>query len=91
MCPQNLQPHTAQNPQPQYLQHPQPQTLQHPQLQSSQHAEKKNFQHPQSQNNQKSFDVPDRYAEEIRLQREWEEKIERLNEKYNHDCFSTSE
>ena len=23
--------------------------------------------------------------------REWEEKIERLNEKYNLDCFSSSE
>ena len=79
MCHPNLQPQTAQNPQPQNLQCPQPQTLQYPQLQSSQHAEKQNVQQPQSQsqpqsfqcpkphNNQKSFDVPDRYSEQIRL------------------------
>ena len=27
----------------------------------------------------------------MKLRREWEEKIERLNEKYNLDCFSSSE
>ena len=42
-------------------------------------------------NSQQSFDIPDRYAEEIKLGREWEEKIERLNEKYNLECFSSSE
>ena len=67
MCPQILQPEIAQNPHPQNLQHPQPQTLQHPPPQSSQHAEKQNFQHPQLQNNQKSFEVPERYYKEIRL------------------------
>ena len=35
--------------------------------------------------------IPDRYAEQIRLQREWEKKVERLNKKYNLDCFSSSE
>ena len=39
----------------------------------------------------KSIAVPDRYSEQIRLCREWEEKTERLNEKYNLDCFSSSE
>ena len=38
-----------------------------------------------------SFDVPDRYAEQIRLGREWEERIECLNEKYNLDYYSSSE
>ena len=38
-----------------------------------------------------SFDVPDRYMEQIHLRREWEEKMERLNEKYRLDCFSDSE
>ena len=90
MHPQNLQPRTTQNPQLQNLQCPQPQTLQHPQSQGSQHAEKQKFQYPKLQNNQKSFDIPERYAEQIRLQTEWEEKIERLNEKYNLDCFSSS-
>ena len=86
--PLNIQPQTTQNSQPQNLQHPQPQTLQHPQSQSSQCAEKQN---PQLHNNQNSFDIPDRYAEQLKLWREWEEKIERLNEKYNLDCFSSSE
>ena len=67
MHPQDLQALTTQNPQPQNLQCPQPRTLQHPQSQSSQHAEKQNFQHSQPQNNKKSLDVPDRYAEQIRL------------------------
>ena len=44
-----------------------------------------NTQHPQS------FDVPDRYSEQIRLRREWDEKMECLNEKYNLDYHSSSE
>ena len=47
-----------------------------------------NAQHPQ--NNPKAFDVPGKYSKQIRLHREWEEKMERLNEKYSPDCFSTS-
>ena len=62
---------------PQNTQHPKPQNVQHPQPQ--------NTQHPQS------FDVPDRYSEQIRLRRECEEKIECLIEKYNLDCYSSSE
>ena len=38
-----------------------------------------------------SFDVPDRYAEQIHLRREWVEKKERLNEKFGLDYFSNSE
>ena len=56
---------------------PQPQNIQLPQPQ--------NTQHPQR------FDVPDRYSEQIRLRREWEEKMECLNEKYNLDYYSSSE
>ena len=37
------------------------------------------------------FDVPDKYAEQIHLRKEWEKKMERLNVKYNLDCFSSSE
>ena len=37
-----------------------------------------------------SFDVPDRYAQQIHLRREWEEKMEKLNKKYGLDCFSDS-
>ena len=49
------------------------------------------FQHPQPQNRQQSFDIPDSYAEQIRLQKEWEERIKRLNKKYNLDYYSSSE
>ena len=59
------------------------------------------FQCPQAQNYQQpqnfqcfqsqAFDVPDRYSNQIRFHREWEEKIERLNDKYGLDCFSYSE
>ena len=44
-----------------------------------------NPQHPQT------YDVPDWYSEQIRLRREWDEKMEHLNEKYNLDYYSTSE
>ena len=59
------------------------------------------FQHPQAQDYQvpqnfpciqtQSFDILDRYAEQIHLRREWEEKMEKLNEKYGLDYFSDSE
>ena len=38
-----------------------------------------------------SFDVPDQYAEQIHLRREWEEIMERLNDKYGLDYYSGSE
>ena len=47
--------------------------------------------HPQSPHHPQSYDVPDRYSEQIRLRREWDEKMEFLNEKYNLDYYSSSE
>ena len=47
-------------------------------------------QNPQPTQTQ-SFNVLDRYAEQIHLRREWEEKMERLNEKYGLNSFSDSE
>ena len=47
-------------------------------------------QNPQPTQTQ-SFDVPDRYEEQICLRRDWEEKMERLNKKYGLDYFSDSE
>ena len=44
-----------------------------------------NIQHPQS------YDVPHRYLEQIILRREWDEKMECLNEKYNLDYYSSLE
>ena len=94
MCPQN-----NQHPQPQSTQCPQPQNMQQPQAQDTQCPQPQNAQHPQSQlcpkpqNNQnsQSSDVPDRYAKRIRLRREWEERIKRLNKKHNLDYYSSSE
>ena len=37
-----------------------------------------------------SFNVLDRYTEQICIRRQWEEKMERLNEKYGLNCFSDS-
>ena len=58
--------HSTQN-----TQCPQPQNALQPQPQPQ------NTQCPQPQNNQhsQSFDIPDRYAEQIRLRREWEEEL----------------
>ena len=43
-----------------------------------------NNQHPQS------YNAPDCYEENIRLKREWEEKMERLNEKCGLNYYSRS-
>ena len=40
---------------------------------------------------EQSFNVPDKYVEQTHLRKEWEKKMERLNEKYNFDCFSSLE
>ena len=52
-----------------------------PQTQNLQHPQPQNVQHPQLQNSQQSFEVPNRYAEQIKLREEWEERINRLNKK----------
>ena len=70
-------PQNTQCPQSQNMQQPQPQNVQCPQ--------------PQNKQNSQSFDVPNRYAEQIKLRKEFEERIERLNEKYNLDYYSSSE
>ena len=51
----------------QNTQYPQPQTLQCPQTQNSQYPETQNFQQPKLQKSQQSFDIPDRYAKQIKL------------------------
>ena len=60
------------------------QGLQHPQTQNYQKSQ--NFQCSQSQ----TFDVPDRYSSQLKFCREWEEKMDRLNDKYGLNCFSDS-
>ena len=39
----------------------------------------------------KTYDVPDQYSDQIRLRREWDEKMEHLSEKYNLDYYSSLE
>ena len=45
--------------------------------------------HPQNLHHQQTYDVPDRYSEQIRLRREWDEKMEHLNAKLNLDYYSS--
>ena len=45
----------------------------------------------QQRSNSKTFDVSDQYPSQLRLLKQWEEEMERLNSKYNLDCFSDSE
>ena len=45
--------------------------------------------YPQNPQHPQTYDVPDTYLEQIRL-REWDEKMEHLNEKYNLDYSSSS-
>ena len=49
-----------------------------------------NYQKPQTSNS-KTFDVSNQYPNQLKLHKKWEEEMERLNTKYNLDCFSDSE
>ena len=62
-------------------------------MQDSQQPQTQDYEVPQNLQCTwtQSFDIPDRYAKQICLRREWEEKMEKLNEKYGLDCFSNSE
>ena len=64
-----------------------------PQAQNSQCSETQNCQVPQNFQCtwMQLFNVLDRYVEQIHFRREWEEKMEKLNEKYGLDYFSDSE
>ena len=46
---------------------------------------------PQNAPHCQTYDVPDRYSEQIMLRREWDEKMECLNEKYGLDYYSNFE
>ena len=74
---QNVPSAQPQQSQMQGLQCPQTQNYQKPQI----------FQCSRSQ----TFVFSDRYSNQLKLHREWEEKMERLNDKYGLDCFSDSE
>ena len=58
-----------------------------PQMQCSQAL---NYQKPQMPNS-KTFDVSNWLPSQLKLYKQWEEEMERLNTKYNLDCFLDSE
>ena len=72
--------------QKQLQQQPQPQ-VQMPQMQCPQAL---NYQKPQKSNS-KTVNVSDQYPSQLKFCKQWEEEMERLNTKYNLDCFSDSE
>ena len=55
------------------------------------HKDQPRHHYPQNPQHPQSYDVPDKYTEQIRLRREWDEKMECLNEKYNLDYYSSLE
>ena len=44
---------------------------------------------PQSPQCPQAYDIPDR-SQQFMLEKEWNEKMEHLNSKYNLDCYSSS-
>ena len=47
--------------------------------------------YPQNPQHPQTYDIPDRFSQQIKLEKEWNEKVEHLNEKYNLGCYSSSE
>ena len=47
--------------------------------------------YPQSPQCSPSYDILDRFSQQLKLEREWNERIEQLNDKYNLDYYSSSE
>ena len=45
---------------------------------------------PQSPCCQHTYDIPDRFSQQIKLEKEWNEKMECLKSKYNLDYYSSS-
>ena len=77
----------------------QPQPQQKTQMTQAQHPKTLSYQKPQTQSYQKpqSFQkfnqkTPNgQYPSQLKLPKQWEEEMERLNAKYNLNCFSESE
>ena len=46
---------------------------------------------PQSPRYSPAYDVSDRFSQQPKLEREWNEKMKQLNNKYNLDYYSSSE
>ena len=69
----------------------QPQPQQKIQMTQTKHTQTLNYQKPQSSQgfNQKTSDG--QYPNQLEIHKQWEVEMERLNAKYNLDCFSDSE
>ena len=52
---------------------------------------KQRNQYPQSPQHPQAYDIPHRFSQQIKLEKEWNEKMEHFNEKYNLDYYSSSE
>ena len=50
-----------------------------------------NYQKPQSSQKPNQVIQVDRYPSQTKIHQQWEAEIEKLNAKYNLDCFSDSE
>ena len=46
--------------------------------------------YPQSPWYSPAYDIPDRFSQQYKLEKEWNEKMECLNDKYNLDYYSSS-
>ena len=47
--------------------------------------------YPQGPQCSPSYDIPDRFTQQLKLEKEWNEGMEHLNDKYNLDYYSTFE
>ena len=46
---------------------------------------------PKSPRYSPAYGIPDRFAQQLKLGKEWNEKMECLNDRYNLDYYSSSE
>ena len=47
--------------------------------------------YPQIPQYSPSYDIPDRFSQQLKLEREWNERMEQLNDKFNLYYYSCSE
>ena len=47
--------------------------------------------YPQSPRHPPAYDIPHRFSQQNKLEKEWNERMEHLNKKYNIDYYSSSE
>ena len=47
--------------------------------------------HPQSPQHPQAYNIPDRFSQHAKLEKEWNERMEGLHKKHNLDYYSSSE